>query len=123
MPLVDDEGHLTGEIMDLVQFRDLPPGGLTLSRATQVAEAVEVGEIRVSITGGAVLADDFGDFILAIELPDDLAATYRVAEDPPTGWPFREYWLSPEVANQLRYTLTVDDSDDGEEVRHDLVGK
>lgn len=39
------------------------------------------------------------------------------------GWPFREFWLTPEEADRFLPTLKVYDSADGEEVQPDLVGK
>ena len=41
----------------------------------------------------------------------------------PVSWPFREFWLTPEEANLYLNTAKVYDSQDGEEVRPDLVGK
>ncbi len=113
----------SGEIADFVQFRDLPPAGLTSSRTAEVEATLHDDQIDVRISGGEVLVDDLGDFVLCIDVPDDVARDFRVAEEPPSGWPFQEYWLSPEWANAYRHTLVVFDSDDGEEVRPDLVGR
>lgn len=80
-------------------------------------------EVQVTIGGGAVLADGPGDFCLSIEVPDELLAQRRLEGDIGDEFGFKQYWLSPEEANRYRDTLKVYDSEDGEEVRLDLVGK
>jgi hypothetical protein len=121
--LVDDDKP-TGEIIHVVELRDMPPRGLILSRTTEVTAESDGDDVTMSMTGGPVLADDPGDFVIQIDVPNDVAAPFEARFDPaPTGWPFREFWLSPEVANQYHDTLRVFDSDDGEEVRPDLVRK
>jgi hypothetical protein len=101
-------------VAEYVEFRDQPPVGLTLSRTAEVTEA-EIGDDSMAITigGGPVLADDLGDFILSIDVPDEVALAHEAKEDPPSGWPFREFWLPPEVANTYRHTLKAFDSNDG----------
>lgn len=113
-------------------FRDMPPGGLTFSRTTEMsAEHAEDG-VEITVEGGPVLADDMGDFVLSVDIPDDIAAEYRVYEEEPLGWPFQEYYVEPDLANRYRHTLTVYDwnidggygtDDDLVEIRPDLVGK
>jgi hypothetical protein len=106
------------------EFRDIPSSGLTFSRTTET-DVAQTGEdsLKVTISGGPTLADDIGDFTLEIEVPADFALEREVHEDPPLGWPFREFWLTREEANRFLDTLKVYDSADGEEVRPDLVGK
>jgi hypothetical protein len=101
-------------------FRDQPPGGLVLSRTAEI-EAVDAG-MTVRIDGGPVLADDASYFIMSIDVPGKDLAECEIHEDPPPGWPFREFWLPPELANSHIDSLAFD-SDDGEEVRSDLVGR
>jgi hypothetical protein len=108
---------------DVCEFRDIPPRGLTPSRTTEVTSEVDEDRIEVTMDGGPVLADDLGDFILSIQVPDDFALVREAHEDPPSGWPFREFWLTSEEADLYRDTLKVYDSSDGEEIRPDLVGK
>jgi hypothetical protein len=71
-----------------------------------------------------------GDFVLMIEVPEDVAKKYEVVERseigtdgheemPPVD---REFWLTEEVANRFRDTMKVYDRD-GAEVPPDLVGK
>jgi hypothetical protein len=85
----------------------MPPSGLTLSLVTDTHyERTDEGAFSITLSGGPVLADDMGDLVLAIEVPDDEALhEMEVYEDPPQGWPFREYWLPPDVANRYRGTL------------------
>jgi hypothetical protein len=95
-------------VVYFVKFRDLPPAGMTFSRTTEMdAEQTSENEIRVDIDGGPVLMDDMGDFQVPIDVPAEVIAEYEVVEDPPSGWPFREYWLPPDVANEYRPTLLV----------------
>jgi hypothetical protein len=75
----------------------------------------EEERIGIVLSGGPVLVDDIGDVILSIEIPGDEVAQYEVHEDPPEGWPFREYWLPPYIANAYRSTLKVFISASGEE--------
>lgn len=140
--LIGDDGMPTGEDLEYVDLRDLPPGGLTFSRTTEVDVSDEGETVGMTISGGPVLLDDPGDFVLSIEVPDDLAREHVVTEEPgrlyeqddegrwvsageaePASWPFREFWLSPQAAAQYWDSLTVYDSNDQEEVRPDLVGK
>jgi hypothetical protein len=79
--------------------------------------------MTATFDGGPTLSDYLGDFVVSIEVPDDVALEHEAHEEPPMGWPFREFWLSPDLANRYRDTLKVFDSNDGEEVRPDLVGK
>jgi hypothetical protein len=62
------------------------------------------------------------DFLLSIDVPDELALDKEAVYEP-SGGDFREFWLSPEEANRYRHTLKVHDFRDGEDVRPDLVGK
>jgi hypothetical protein len=110
-------------VAEYVEFRDMPPVGLTFSRTTEADVEPTDDGLEVTIDGGPVLADDPGDFILSIKVPDEVAREHEVTEDPPAGWPFREFWLPPEVANAYHHTLKVFDSSDGDEVRADLVGR
>jgi hypothetical protein len=71
---------------DICEFRDIPPRGLTLSRTTEVTSKVDNDRIEITMDGGPVLADDLGDFILSIEVPDDFALEREAHEDPPSGW-------------------------------------
>jgi hypothetical protein len=121
----DADGKPTDEVVDWCEFRDLPPGGLTPSITTETEiEPMDEGiAIAIAMSGGPMLADGGGDFLLAIDVPEDVALKYELNEDPPSGWPFREFGLPPEVANEHRHTLCVFDSKDGEEVRPDLVGR
>lgn len=114
-----------GEYFEYVEMRDIPPAGLTFSRTAEMEVAVDevTGHIDARIGGGPVLADDLGDFIVSIAMPADVAAQYRITYEDPPGWPFQEYWLDPDVTNAYRHTFVVFDSDDGEEVRPDLMGK
>jgi hypothetical protein len=99
----------------------MPPGGLTRSITTESHIDEESGAVVFS--GGPLLADDPEDFVLSIDVPDDFALKREVREDPPKGWPFREFQLTEEEANRYRHTLRAFDSNDLEEVRLDLVGK
>jgi hypothetical protein len=122
----EDDPDFNGlaEVVEYVEFRDMPPGGMTFSRTTETAVTdSDEDSIKVEVSGGPVLMDFVGDFVLCIEVPDELALQWEVKEDTPAGWPFREFWLTPDQANQYRDTLVVFDSNDEEEVRLDLVGK
>ena len=82
--------------------------------------------LRMTVSGGPALADYMGDFVLEIEVPDEIAAPWEVKEEPPKGWPFREYWLAEELANEYRHTLVVyrwAHDVDLEQVPPELVGK
>lgn len=123
---VTDRGELPEpiDVEEWVEFRDLPSQGATFSRTTEVLAVEEAdGRVHIAIGGGPVLVDDVGDFVLTIEVPDDVALEHEVHEDPPAGWPFREFWMPPDLANRYWNTLKVLDSETGEEVRPDLVGK
>jgi hypothetical protein len=70
-----------------------------------------------------------GDFVLMIEVPEDLAKKYEVVERSEgtdehegTSPVDREFWLTEKVANRFRDTMKVYDRD-GAEVRPDLVGR
>ena len=93
---------------EYVMFRDLPPAGLTRSLTTE-AETTQTGEneSKVVFSGGPMLADDMGEFQVSIDVPEQVAREHVVTEDPPMGWPFREFWLPPELANAYRSTLMV----------------
>src|SRR4051812_29596024 len=56
-----------GTVQPVVIFRDLPPTGLALSRTTEIAMVRIQDEDRfyVNITGGPILDDYIGDFIVA----------------------------------------------------------
>lgn len=104
------------EVVEFVEFRDLTPTGFTLSRTAELkAEKTNEG-IKMTISGGPVLADDLGDFIISIDVPDDLASEREVHEDPPAGWPFREYWLGVDDADRFRDTLALHIPETEEEV-------
>jgi len=59
------------------------------------------------ISGGPVMFEDMGDFIVSIDVPDEDVEEWRLIEDEPMGWPFVEYWLPDKVANQYVNTLEV----------------
>ena len=71
-----------------------------------------------------------GDFVLMIEVPEDLARKYEVVERSDSGKDEheetspvdREFWLTEGVANRFRDTMKIYDRH-GAEVRRDLVGK
>ena len=103
----------------LCEFRDLPPAGLTFSRTTEAE--VDQDEVKVTIGGGPLLADFMGDFILSIEVPDELVKPWQVTEKSlgetePASWPFVEYWIPDTVANQHLSTLRVFVPESEEEV-------
>lgn len=81
----------------------------------------ENSTMSLNVTGAALL-EDVGDFVLSIEVPDEVASLYEIHEEPPRGWPFREYWFPVDIAHEYRGTLRVQDNDGGD-VRPDLVGK
>jgi hypothetical protein len=56
-------------------------------------------------------------------MPDEIALEHEWHEEPSAGWPFREIWLPPEVANAYLDTLKVLDSHGRDEIPPDLVGK
>ena len=73
----------TGKPWENVEMRDLPPGGLTFSRTTEATTAADDdGNVHVTISGGPVLADDPGEYVLSIEVPDDIACEHFVVEEP-----------------------------------------
>lgn len=139
----DNRPDFTRPTADVMcEFRDMPPTALTFSRTAESTVHETDEGVEVTIDGGPVLADDLGDFVLCIDVPDDVASPWVITEEPgrilkkddagewvdageaePLSWPFREYWLPDTLANEYRDTLKVFDSDDGEEVRPDLVGK
>jgi hypothetical protein len=71
-----------------------------------------------------------GDFVVMIEIPEDVAQKYEVVERPEstagereeTPQVDREFWLTEEVANRFRDTMKVYDRD-GAEVRPGLIDK
>lgn len=116
------QASLPSEVVDLCEFRDMPPEDIALSRTAEVhGSESDDADFAVEISGGPVLFDNPGDFVLSIDVPDDLALGREVINE--LGWPFREFHLAPEEANEYRQTLKVYDSQDGEEVRPDLVGR
>jgi hypothetical protein len=89
----------------------MTPGGLIPSLTTEVnAELDDEGNPRITVDGGPVMASDPGDFILSIEVPDELALEHEYHYDPLMGWPHREIWLAVEEANRYRHTLKVYDT-------------
>jgi hypothetical protein len=111
-------------LCDALRVPEHSPAGLTFSRTAEAtAEQTADDEIKITIGGGPVLADDPGDFVLSIEVPDDLSLEHEALYDEPEGWPFREIWLPEDVANRYRDTLKVYDPIDEEEIPLDLVGK
>jgi hypothetical protein len=107
---------LEGGETEVCEFRDIPPVGLTLSLTAEAeAENTEKGS-KVTIGTGPVLADDIGDFVLSIEVTSEMGKEYEIDEETAAGWPFREHWLPPEVANAHRGSLKVFISESGEEV-------
>jgi hypothetical protein len=111
------------DVAEYCEFRDMPPGGLALSRTTE-AEVEQTGVIEPNMTieGGPRLLDDPGDVVLSIEVPDSVALANEFHHEPPSGQPFREFWLTPGEANRYRDTLEIIHSNDGEEPREDLPG-
>ena len=101
------------------EFRNMPPGGLIFSRTTE-AEIEPTGgtESKVTIDCGSSLLDDAGDFVFSIEVPDSVALANEIYEEPPSGRPFRKFWLTEEEANRYRYTLKIIDA----KVQPDLLG-
>jgi hypothetical protein len=107
---------LEGGETEVCEFRDIPPVGLTVSLTAEAeAENTEKGS-KVTIGTGPVLADDIGDFVLSIEVTSEMGKEYEIDEETAAGWPFREHWLPPEVANAHRGSLKVFISESGEEV-------
>jgi hypothetical protein len=98
------------DVAEYCEFRNMPPGGL-MSRATE-AELEQTGgtEFKMTIDGGPSLLDDSGDFVFSIEVPDSVALANEIHEEPPSGRPFREFWLRQEEANRYRYTLRIIDA-------------
>ena len=110
-PVRDERGHptYTGERLERCEFRDQPPSGLAFSRTTESRVDFDPDDhtAKVIISGGAVLADDPGDFVLSIEVPEDFARDRQIREEPgrvldpktgevlgdaePVSWPFREF--------------------------------
>src|SRR6476660_1923473 len=82
------------DVAEYCEFRNMPPGGL-ISRTTE-AELEQTGgtEFKMTIDGGPSLLDDSGDFVLSIEVPDRVALANEIHEEPPSGRPFREFWLT-----------------------------
>jgi hypothetical protein len=116
-----ERAFIEGGSAEFCEFRDIPPTGLTFSRTTEVtAEPTETG-ISLTIGGGGILADYIGDVVLSIDVPEAAALECEAREDPPAGWPFREFWLSPELANAHRSTLRAWVSESGEEIDPDLL--
>jgi len=97
----------TERVCEFVMMRDRPP----------------CGTVRWGVSGGTSVIDDPGDFNLVIDVPDDMVMRVGITEDPPRGWPFREYWLPAEVINAHRNTMVIVDTDGGEEVQPDFVGR
>ena len=131
-PLYDPDELANGPYVKIesrafVEFRDMPPVGLTFSltaEATVEGDPDDDHRVNVTIDGGPVLADYLGDFVLAIEVPDDEELhQMEIHEDPPLGWPFREYWLEPEVANQYLRALKVFVPETREEIPAELLGR
>lgn len=110
------------DVYEVVVMYDQPPTGLVGDRSTEFqVETTDERIITMTGTGGKWFTMDIGDFTMVIEVPDKQVAQYEIREDPPKGWPFREYWMPPEFVNRHRHTLSVLNSQDGEEVRADLV--
>jgi hypothetical protein len=105
-------------VAEYCEFRNMPPDGLILSRTTE-AEIEPTGgtEFKV-IDGGSSLLDDAGDFVFSIEVPDSVALANEIHEEPPSGRPFRKFWLTEGEANRYRYTLKIIDA----KVQPDLLG-
>ncbi len=108
----------------LCQFRDMPPVGLTFSLTAEAHAEVRNDEsIEITIGGGPVLADEMGDLVLCILVPDTEIRQNEVHEDPPQGWPFREYWLPVDVANKYRDSLEVWVPESEEQIPADLLSQ
>ena len=102
--------YVVVDLKEFVEFRDLPPAGLT-------------GSSKDEYSGGPMLADYMGDLILSIEVPDDgELRELEIHAEPPTAGPFREYWLPPEVANRYLDTLKVFVPNTEEEIPRELLG-
>jgi hypothetical protein len=125
-PLYDPETDeiSTTAFQPYLDFRDLAPTGASFGVTAEGAfqEPTEDDDFQIAIQG-PVMFDDPGAFVLSIEVPDEFALQQEARFEPPVRWAFREFWLQPEEANLYIDTLKIYDSDDGEEVRPDLVGK
>jgi hypothetical protein len=109
---------------EFCQFRDMPPAGLTFSLTAEAQTEVRNDDsIEITIGGGPVLADEMGDLVLSILVPDTEIRQYEVHEDPPQGWPFREYWLPVDVANKYRDSLEVWVPESAEQIPVDLLSQ
>ncbi len=105
--------------LEYCDFKDQKPVGRSLPGPHELANT-NVFQVRLD---GPILLDDPGDFVLSIEVPDEFALEVEVHSDHPKGRSSREFWLAPEEANRYPDTLRVYDSQYGEVVRPDLVGK
>jgi hypothetical protein len=89
-----------------VKFRDIPSQGLTRSVNVDVEWTAD-DVPHETVTPGPRLEDDIGDLTLVIDMPGTDVQPFEARYDPPQGYPFREYWLPPELANRYRHTLRV----------------
>jgi hypothetical protein len=106
------------------EFRDMPPAGLTFSLTAEAqVEERYADTIEMTISGGPVLADEMGDLVLSILVPDGEIREYEIHEDPPQGWPFREYRLPVDVANKYRHSLEVWVPESEEQIPVDLLSQ
>ena len=106
-------------VAEYCEFRNMPPSGLIFSRTTEAdIEPTCATEFNVTIDSGSSLLDDAGDFVFSIEVPDSVALANEIHEQPPSGRPFRKFWLTEEEANRYRYTLKIIDA----KVQPDLLG-
>jgi hypothetical protein len=99
-----------------VAFRDLASTGLTRSITTESHQVETPDGIGVQFSGGPLLSDYIGDFTLTIDVPAEDVMAYEAHDDDPQGWPFREFWIPPELANRHRSTLRVVVPDTDEEI-------
>ncbi len=101
--------------MEYCDFRDKKPDSNSLSDFPHMPDTNVFG-VKVE---GPIRLDDPGDFVLAIDVPDDFALEREVGPSHSS----REFWLTPEEANRFLDTLRVYESEFGGLVPPDLVGK
>jgi hypothetical protein len=73
------------KVAEFVEFRNLPPSGPWEATTEFDGVHLDFGSDPIQ------RREMFGDFVLSIEVPDDVALAGEVKEDDPFGWPFREF--------------------------------
>lgn len=111
-------------VAEYVECRAFEPSAVAeIETHVPSADGSPVSCLSPAIIEDLVADEDVDDFIVSIEVPDTLATPHVVDNDLAGRDAFADYWLPVDLANDYRHTIRAYACIDGEETRHDLVGK